>query len=265
MGGGSGIVAEGITRRFGNTTLLADISLRVSRGEVLTLCGPSGCGKTTLLRMIAGFDLPDAGIIWIDGVEVGNPERALYPFNRNVSMIFQNLALWPHMTVREHLEFAVSGLKHDGRSIGAGPDEQVDYWLETMHIQGLCSRYPHELSGGEKQRLALARAFICRPGYLLMDEPFSSLDPFLKEKMWKVVHRIRDDDTGILYVSHDVNEAFDFSDRVAFMIRGRIGITGYVADIKEKYGASILDMVYADRGISGLSHATDECGGDMVF
>ncbi len=247
MGDATGVVVDGITKRFGNTTVLSDISLSVSRGEVLTLCGPSGCGKTTLLRMIAGFELPDAGIIWIDGVEVSNPVRALYPFKRNLSMIFQSLSLWPHMTVREHLEFAVSGLRHDtDRTITAGPDGQVDYWLETMQIKDLHSRYPHELSGGEKQRLALARAFICRPNYLLMDEPFTSLDPFLKKRMWEVVHRVRDDNTGILYVSHDVNEAFDFSDRVAFMIRGRIGITGYVADIKEKYGSSILDMVYGD-------------------
>ena len=216
--GHSQIVVKDVFKEMGGVTVLNSISLNVRQGEIVSLCGTSGSGKTTLLRIISGFEMPDRGQIIIDGVEVSSPERVVHPSTRNCSMIFQNLALWPHMTVRQHLEFAI---KRDGtQGTGEARAETIDYWLDIVKMKGMERRLPGELSGGECQRLALARAFISQPGYLLMDEPFSNLDPGLRKDMWDIVMQLRGESTGILHVSHDLGESQRFSDRMLFMKNG---------------------------------------------
>ena len=214
------IVVKDIFKEMGGVTVLNSISLNVRQGEIVSLCGPSGSGKTTLLRIIAGFELPDRGEIIIDGVEVSSPEHAVHPSMRNCSMIFQNLALWPHMTVRQHLEFAIK--RDDTQGTGEARAKTIDYWLDFVKMKGMERRLPGELSGGECQRLALARAFISNPAYLLMDEPFSNLDPGLRKDMWDIVMQLRGESTGILHVSHDLEESRRFSDRMLFMENGQV-------------------------------------------
>ncbi len=218
--GHSQIVVKDVFKEMGGVAVLNSISLNVRQGEIVSLCGPSGSGKTTLLRIISGFEMPDRGQIIIDGVEVSSPERVVHPSTRNCSMIFQNLALWPHMTVRQHLEFAI---KKDGtQGTGEARAETIDCWLDIVKMKGMERRLPGELSGGECQRLALARAFISKPAYLLLDEPFSNLDPGLRKDMWDIVMQLRGESTGILHVSHNLEESQHFSDRMLFMKNGQV-------------------------------------------
>ncbi len=220
MKGHSQIVVKDVFKEMGGVTVLNSISLNVRQGEIVSLCGTSGSGKTTLLRIISGFEMPDRGQIIIDGVEVSSPEHAVHPSTRNCSMIFQNLALWPHMTVRQHLEFAI---KRDGtQGTGGARAKTIDYWLDIVKMKGMERRLPGELSGGECQRLALARAFISNPAYLLMDEPFSNLDPGLRKDMWDIVMQLRGESIGILHVSHNLEESQRFSDRMLFMKNGQV-------------------------------------------
>ncbi len=220
MKGHSQIVVKDVFKEMGGVTVLDSIFLNVRQGEIVSLCGPSGSGKTTLLRIISGFEMPDRGQIIIDGVEVSSPERVVHPSTRNCSMIFQNLALWPHMTVRQHLEFAIK--RHGTQGTGGARAETIDYWLDIVKMKGMERRLPGELSGGECQRLALARAFISKPAYLLMDEPFSNLDPGLRKDMWDIVMQLRGESTGILHVSHNLEESQRFSDRMLFMKNGQV-------------------------------------------
>lgn len=210
-----------LTKRYSWTQALTGVTLNVSSGEIVTVVGPSGCGKTTLLRLIAGFEKPDRGKVSIDGLEATSPDKMVPPFRRKLSMIFQDLALWPHMTVQEHITFVL------GRRNLIKKEEEVQGILTKANLAGFNDRYPHELSGGERQRLAIARALASRPQYLLMDEPFSNLDPILKEEMQDMVLRLKEDFTmGILYVTHNIDEAFNLADRMAIMKKGKIEQVG---------------------------------------
>jgi len=209
------IAIENIYKKFGMVAALNGTTLELSPREILGVVGPSGCGKTTLLRIIAGLDRPDEGRVVIDGIEMSTPSQLVAPYKRRLSLIFQDLALWPHMTVTEHIEFVLN--EKGSRDIIRS---QVNDLLERFNLGGYGARYPYELSGGEKQRLAIVRAVAPNPQYLLMDEPFSNLDPILKEDLQGIVANLKTH-MGIIYVTHNMDEAFKLADRIAVMNAGK--------------------------------------------
>lgn len=215
---------EGVTKRFEDVIAVNNLSLEVERGEFLTLLGPSGCGKTTTLRMIAGFERPDAGQIIIDGQRVEN----LPPFQRDVNTVFQSYALFPHMTVFDNIAFGLR-MKHlPEHEIS----QRVQEALRLVRLEGLGSRYPHQLSGGQQQRVALARAVVNKPRVLLLDEPLGALDLKLRRQMQLELKQIQQQ-LGItfIFVTHDQEEALTMSDRVAVMNAGVIEQLGTPAEI----------------------------------
>lgn len=213
------LTVENLTKKYGDVEALKGLTLEVFLSEILAVVGPSGCGKTTFLRLIAGLETPDEGRILIDGAEVSTQTQMVVPYKRRLSMIFQDLALWPHMTVREHIEFILKKEKLSRNDIRI----RIDRILKDVNLNGYNNRRPHELSGGEKQRLAIARALASNPTYLLMDEPFSNLDSILKEELQDLVIRLKNSfQMGIIYVTHNVEEALVLADRIAIMNKGRL-------------------------------------------
>jgi iron(III) transport system ATP-binding protein len=213
----SAILLDGVTKRFGDTVAVRDAHLCVEQGEVLALLGPSGCGKTTLLRLIAGFESPDAGTVQLSGVPVAGggwvpPER------RRVGMVFQDYALFPHLTVAENVGF---GLPRRQRA------ERVPLLLTLVDLCGLGDRYPHQLSGGQQQRVALARALAPAPELVLLDEPWSNVDPRLRAELRDEVTRIlRPLGVTVVLVTHDREEAFSLADRIALVREGTVAQEG---------------------------------------
>jgi putative spermidine/putrescine transport system ATP-binding protein/spermidine/putrescine transport system ATP-binding protein len=204
-----------VGKRFGETVAVSEASLKVRRGELMTLLGPSGCGKTTLLNLIAGFLLPDSGTIAIDGDDV----TMVPTFRRDIGMMFQNYALFPHMTVAANIGY--------GLRMRAVPKseirERVADALALVKLGGLQDRKPRQLSGGQQQRVALARALVIRPKVLLLDEPFSALDRNLRGSMQVEVKEIqRKLRVTTVFVTHDQSEALSLSDRIAVISEGRI-------------------------------------------
>jgi iron(III) transport system ATP-binding protein len=205
---------DGVTKRFGATTAVDGASLCVDRGEVVALLGPSGCGKTTLLRLIAGFERPDGGTVEVAGRRVGGPGTWVAPEERRVGMVFQDYALFPHLTVAENVGF---GLPRRQRA------SRVRELLDLVGLDGLDRRYPHELSGGQQQRVALARALAPSPELVLLDEPWSNVDPFLRDTLRAEVSEIiRPLGVTVLLVTHDREEAFSLADRIALMRDGTV-------------------------------------------
>lgn len=213
------IHARNLDKQFGKKLALDRLELTVPLHQVVVVLGPSGCGKTSLLRLIAGLEKPDAGEIEIDGKCVSSPHYVLAPRQRKISMIFQDLALWPHMSVLQNVAF---GLQRSLNGDTALEDRAMEA-LRRVSLDKLTHRYPHQLSGGERQRLAIARALAPGRPYLLMDEPFSSLDPILKDDMLNLVKELqRSLRTTILYVTHNLGEALALADRVLLMNQGRL-------------------------------------------
>ena len=214
------ISVKEISKRYGTCSAVKEVSISVNKGEVLAILGPSGCGKTTLLRLIAGLEKPDSGTIELENHLVSSPNRIIIPpSKRRLSMIFQDLALWPHMTVFENISFTLADKALSKTQI----KDLVTQVLRQVHLDGNWERYPHQLSGGEKQRLALARAICTKPLYLLMDEPFGSLDVLLKREMMDLTLMLkRDYQIAIVYVTHDFEEACYVADRLAIMNQGEV-------------------------------------------
>jgi iron(III) transport system ATP-binding protein len=208
---------DNISCRYGDQTVVDGLDFGVARGEIVSLLGPSGCGKTTALRAIAGFEPISQGRIELDGRPVSVPGSTLAPEARHIGMVFQDYALFPHLTVADNIAFGLRG------TADADKHATVEHLLEATGLQGLSGRYPHELSGGQAQRVALARALAPKPLLLLMDEPFSNLDVELRERLSLEVRDILKAEgiTGIL-VTHDQHEAFAVSDKVGVMHDGRI-------------------------------------------
>jgi iron(III) transport system ATP-binding protein len=209
-----------VAKRFGSYQTVDGVSLDVQTKEFVVIVGPSGCGKTTLLRLIAGLEVPDGGEVWIADRHVAGAGRGLVPpYQRRIGFVFQDLALWPHMTVQENLQFVL-------QSAGTRKDEQrarTREVLDLVRIEPLAGRYPHELSGGEQQRVALARALVHRPQLLLLDEPLSSLDPDLRTALRDELLRLqRTTDVTMVYVTHDREDAIALADRLVEMRAGRI-------------------------------------------
>ncbi|GAA4336253.1 ABC transporter ATP-binding protein [Pigmentiphaga soli] len=216
---GASIEIEGLVQRFAANTVLDHIDIRLEPGRVLALLGPSGCGKTTLLKALAGLDRPVAGRIAIDGVTVSGDGVFLPPEKRGLGMVFQDYALWPHMTVGGNVSFPLEVRGVDRRERAS----RVAHALELVGLGGFGSRQPGSLSGGQQQRVALARAIVARPRVLLFDEPLSNLDRDLRETLCAEIGRLlRDLGTTAVYVTHDHEEAFTLADTVAVMRGGRI-------------------------------------------
>ncbi len=212
--GCSMIRLEGVTKRFGTVTAVDEAHLCVDRGEIVALLGPSGCGKTTLLRLVAGFERPDGGAVEVAGRTCSGPGTWIAPEERRVGMVFQDYALFPHLTVAENVGF------------GVPRRERATRVAELLEIVGLTEqrrRYPHELSGGQQQRVALARALAPSPELVLLDEPWSNVDPFLRETLRAEVAEIfRPLGVTVVLVTHDREEAFSLADRIALMRNGTI-------------------------------------------
>ena len=204
-----------ITRRFGDFEAVNDVSFTVESSEFFTLLGPSGCGKTTLLRMIAGFDLPDAGQILLDGQDVADTPAERRP----IHTVFQSFALFPHLTVAENVAFPLKMAKVPANEL----QRRLNEALEMVHMAKLADHYPHEISGGQKQRVALARGLINRPRLLLLDEPLGALDRQLREEMQlELIKLQREVGITFIFVTHDQSEALALSHRIAVMREGRI-------------------------------------------
>src|SRR5204862_5764249 len=215
------------SKRFGAAVAVDRVSLSVERGEFFALLGPSGCGKTTLLRLIAGFEMPDGGRFLIDGVDV----TAVPPYARPVNMMFQSYALFPHLDVAANIAF---GLRQEGME-RRRREARIAEMLALVQMQGLERRRPHELSGGQKQRVALARALAKTPKLLLLDEPLAALDRKLREETRLELTGIQQRlGTTFLVVTHDQEEALGMASRIAVMNQGRLVQIGAPAEIYER-------------------------------
>ncbi|WP_255198170.1 ABC transporter ATP-binding protein [Halorarius litoreus] len=214
----SSLSLDSVSKRYGETTALSDVSLDIEDGEFFTLVGPSGCGKTTTLRAVAGFESPTEGAVRFGGVDVSG----VPPEDRDVGIVFQQYSLFPHMTVRENVAYGLQFTDHD-----YDPDARVADLLDLVGLAGMGDRDPNALSGGQQQRVALARALAPNPDVLLLDEPMSALDARLRERLRREVRRIQAElDVTTLYVTHDQAEALAVSDRVAVMNDGHVEQVG---------------------------------------
>ena len=206
-----------LTKIFGSVRAVMGVDVEVWPGEILSILGPSGSGKTTLLRLIAGFESPTEGFVHIRGREVSSPWSAVPPEKRNVGMVVQEYALFPHLTVERNISFGLQKLSETGRA------ERVREALDLVGMDGLRGRFPHELSGGQQQRVALARTLAPNPVTVLLDEPFSNLDSSMRQRLRIEVERIlRSHSTAAMFVTHDREEAFAMADRVGVMVEGEL-------------------------------------------
>jgi iron(III) transport system ATP-binding protein len=259
---------RGLTKRYGSHTAVDDVSMTIEHGRLVCLLGPSGCGKTTTLRLIAGFVEPSAGEIRVGERIVSSPARTLPPEQRNMSMIFQSYALWPHMTVGENVAYGLKLRKNDRDTIA----RKLKSILTTTHLDHLADRYPGELSGGQQQRVALARALVVEPETLLLDEPLSNLDANLREEMRFEVRRLHDEYRyTTVYVTHDQSEAMTTADIIAVMNGGKVEQAGSPEDIYERPrsefvarfigGSNVVKGKVADDGRVECAGALLRCGG----
>ena len=223
------LTLEKVTRRFGRVTALQDIDLDVKPGEIVSLLGHSGCGKTTLLRIAAGVDVPTSGRVLLDAREVASPSVFVPPEKRSIGLMFQDYALFPHLTVLRNVMFGLTALDRSARR------EEGRAALARVGLAHLADSYPHEISGGEQQRVALARAIVPRPGVLLMDEPFSGLDSRLRESVRAdTLSILRETNATAVIVTHDPEEAMRMSDRIVLMRGGRIVQEGGAEELYDR-------------------------------
>jgi spermidine/putrescine transport system ATP-binding protein len=253
-GDGAGLEAirfDGVTKRFGSTVAVDDLNLSIRRGEFFSLLGPSGCGKTTTLRMVAGFEQPTEGSVYLEG----DPVEDVPPYQRNVNTVFQSYALFEHLDVEGNVAF---GLKRSG----VARDEirsRVAEALELVQLTGREGAKPRQLSGGQMQRVALARALVNRPAVLLLDEPLGALDLKLRKQMQVELKEIqREVGITFLYVTHDQEEALAMSDRIAVMNEGNVEQYGPPEEI---YESPRKTFVAGFIGVSNLLPATVEGDG----
>ena len=222
----TGLVVDHLSHAFGNRQVLEDVAFELSPGEVHCLVGPSGCGKTTILRVIAGLEAVQGGRIVIDGEVMAEPGYDVAPENRRVGLMFQDFALFPHLRIVDNVSFGLTSLDAAARR------RRALELLAQVDLAGLANAYPHTLSGGEQQRVALARALAPRPRLMLLDEPFSSLDATLREQVRDdTITLLRTEETPVLMVTHDAEEAVRIADRIHVMLDGRIIQSGTPADL----------------------------------
>ncbi len=240
----AGVSLSGVSKTFGKTVAVADFAFSVAPGEIVCLLGPSGCGKTTLMRLIAGIERPDCGVISIGDIDVASPSVFMPPERRGVGLMFQDFALFPHLRVIDNVAF---GLKRLGRAVAR---KEALAALARMGLADYAESYPHMLSGGQQQRVALARALVPRPGVLLMDEPFSGLDSRLR-------HTIRNETLAILrevrataiVVTHDAEEAMRMADRIAVMRAGRLVQAGTVEELYNRPANAYVAETFSEMNV----------------
>ena len=260
-----------LTKRYGSLAVVDDISLTIEHGKLVCLLGPSGCGKTTTLRLLAGFVDPSAGEIRVGDRLISSPASTVPPERRNMSMIFQSYALWPHMTVAENIIYGLKLRKLPRDVIGA----KLDAILATTKLAALAERYPGELSGGQQQRVALARALIVEPETLLLDEPLSNLDANLREEMRFEVRRLHDTYRyTTVYVTHDQSEAMTTADVICVMNGGKIEQAGSPEEIYDRPRSEFVarfigsSNVVKGKGLDGgrieLAGIALQCSGEPV-
>lgn len=240
-----------VLKRFGNTIAVDHVSLDIGAGELFFLLGPSGCGKTTLLRMLAGFVVPDSGDIFFGDERI----TALPPRSRDAGLVFQTYALWPHMTVADNVAYGLRVRRLARAKIG----ERVEQALHMVRLEGMGDRRPNQLSGGQQQRVALARALVIEPRVLLLDEPLSNLDARLRDEMRDEIRRLHQE-TGLtmIYVTHDQKEALTLANRMAVMERGRLVQVGAPRDTYERPGTRFVANFLGDSNfIPGTLRAID--------
>lgn len=224
---GAQVAFDRIEKRYGAVVAVDEVSLDIAPGEFVTLLGPSGSGKTTTLMMLAGFEVPTTGEIYVDG----DPIAAVPPYRRNIGMVFQNYALFPHMTVGENIAFPLQMRKMSRPDIA----RQTGEVLSLVGLPGYEGRYPRQLSGGQQQRVAVARALVFNPRVLLMDEPLGALDKQLRERLQLEIKALHDQlGVTIIYVTHDQEEALVMSDRIAVMNDGRIEQCGRPTELYDE-------------------------------
>jgi spermidine/putrescine transport system ATP-binding protein len=248
MAGLYDVELQNVTKKFANTVAVNDVSLQIQAGEFMTLLGPSGCGKTTLLRMIAGFEIPDTGTVLLGGTNVTN----VPPYRRDVTTVFQQYALFPHLDVFNNIAFGLQRRHLKGEEI----KKRVADALEMMRLEGMEDRKPNELSGGQQQRVALARALVLEPKVLLLDEPLAALDLKLRKQMqYELKSLQRRLAISFVFVTHDQEEALTMSDRVVVM---NVGHIEQIGDPQEIYERPRTEFVAGFIGDSNILEGTVE-------
>ena len=239
------IILSSVTKKFGDTVAVDDISLQIEGGEFFSLLGPSGCGKTTTLRIIGGFDFPTTGDVYINDQLMGETP----PYRRPVNTVFQNYALFPHKTVAQNIAFGLQMKKHSRAAIS----DAIDRSLDLIQLPNYGERKPNELSGGERQRVALARALVNEPSILLLDEPLSALDQKLRKQMQVELKELqRKVNITFVYVTHDQGEALALSDRIAVMNEGKILQIGSPSEIYDSPQSTfVADFIGTSNFIEG--------------
>ena len=255
------VCLRGVAKAFEATEAVREVSLEIARGELFTVLGPSGCGKTTLLRLVAGFERPSAGEIRVGDRLVAGEATWVPPERRRIGMVFQEYALFPHLSVERNVAFGLARRerRREGPG-GAAPKARTA--LELVGLQHRADRLPHELSGGERQRVALARALAPEPDLVLLDEPFSSLDATLRADLRREVDLIlREAEATAILVTHDQEEALSLADRLAVMRAGRIVQTGTPEDVyarpADRWAAGFLGEVNVLSGVARGGRAVE--------
>ncbi len=241
-----------VSKSFGVTEVLTNVSLSIGEGEFVSFLGPSGCGKTTLLRILAGLEKNTKGQVFIDSDLVSDPENFNFvsPEKRKVGMVFQSYAVWPHMTVFENVAFPLRIAKISNNEI----QKMVKDILDLVELSGLEERMPHQLSGGQQQRVALARGLVARPRVLLLDEPLSNLDAQLREKMRLDIRSIQKlFKMTVVLVTHDQIEAFEMSDKIFLINKGQIVQAGTPSELKNnpinEFAAQFFGLKFNTRSL----------------
>jgi sulfate transport system ATP-binding protein len=243
------IEVRNITKRFGNFVALDDVSLTIPSGELVALLGPSGCGKTTLLRIVAGLEIPDAGQVLFSGEEATH----VHARERQVGFVFQHYALFRHMTVFENIAFGLRVKPRSERPSEAVIRARVMDLLKLVQLDWLAERYPSQLSGGQRQRIALARALAVEPKVLLLDEPFGALDTKVRKELRRWLRRLHDEmHISSVFVTHDQEEALEVADRVVVLDRGRIEQVGSPDEV---YANPASPFVYQFLGNVNVFHS----------
>lgn len=240
------IQVDHVTKRFGNFTVLNDVSLHAQAGELIALLGPSGCGKTTLLRILAGLERPDQGRILLHDIEVTDQRIT----DRRVGFVFQHYALFRHMTVAENVAFGLTVLPKGQRPSSEKIRKKVDELLSLVQMRAMADRYPNQLSGGQRQRVALARALAVEPKLLLLDEPFGALDAKVRKELRRWLRRLHDElhITSIL-VTHDQEEALEAADRIVVLNQGHIEQTGTPEEVYENPATPFVYQFLGDVNV----------------
>lgn len=241
----SRVTLKSIEKRYGDFVAVAPLDLEVKAGELMTFLGPSGCGKTTMLRMVAGLEMPSGGRIELGDATVDDTEAGLHvpPEKRSVGMVFQSYAVWPHMNVARNIDYPLRIQKLPK----ATRLERLEQVLELVQLKGQEGKWPHQLSGGQQQRVALARGLIMEPDVLLLDEPLSNLDAKLRKSMRTEIREIqRTLGMTMLYVTHDREEAEAISDRMAVMNAGRLAQVGTPEEIRNNPSDEFVKDFFSD-------------------